>query len=119
MSVKVDNKLPSFTRNMYVTLNTALADASRDVLIDAKTNAPFRKGQLRGDSSFKDVGILKWRISFFKEYARFQEFGGDGKRVVRNYTTAGTGRDYLKNAGDKQRIKLIATLKKHLSIVRA
>lgn len=33
-------------------------------------------------------------------YARYQEFGGDGKRVVKNYTTAGTQAHYLKEAGD-------------------
>lgn len=34
------------------------------------------------------------------EYARFQEFGGDGRRVVKNYTTDGTQAHYLKESGD-------------------
>lgn len=33
-------------------------------------------------------------------YARYQEFGGDGRRVVRNYTTPGTHAHYLKQSGD-------------------
>ena len=33
-------------------------------------------------------------------YARYQEFGGDGKRVVRNYTTPGTQAHYLRDAGN-------------------
>lgn len=33
-------------------------------------------------------------------YARYQEFGGDGKRVVRNYTTEGTQAHYLRDAGE-------------------
>lgn len=34
------------------------------------------------------------------EYARYQEFGGDGRRVVRNYTTPGTQAHYLHDAGE-------------------
>lgn len=34
------------------------------------------------------------------EYARYQEFGGDGVRVVRHYTTPGTQAHYLRDAGD-------------------
>lgn len=33
-------------------------------------------------------------------YARYQEFGGDGRRVVRHYTTPGTHAHYLKQSGD-------------------
>lgn len=35
-------------------------------------------------------------------YARYQEYGErqDGTHVVRNYTTPGTGKEYLKNTGD-------------------
>lgn len=33
-------------------------------------------------------------------YARYQEFGGDGTRVVRNYTTPGTQAHYLRDAGN-------------------
>ena len=31
-------------------------------------------------------------------YARYQEFGGDGYRVVKNYTTPGTQAHYLRDA---------------------
>lgn len=34
------------------------------------------------------------------QYARFQEFGGDGTRVVKNYTTEGTQAHYLRDAGN-------------------
>lgn len=33
-------------------------------------------------------------------YARYQEFGGDGVRVVKNYTTEGTQAHYLRDAGN-------------------
>ena len=32
-------------------------------------------------------------------YAAYQEFGGDGRRVVRHYTTPGTQAHYLRDAG--------------------
>jgi hypothetical protein len=113
MSVKVNDKLPGFKQSLYNTLNDALADASKDILIKAKIKAPLDKGGLRANSENKQMARLFWRISFWKEYARFQEFGGDKKRVVRNYSTPGTGKRYLSKSGDEYMAKMKITLKKH------
>lgn len=119
MSVKVIDKMPTFKRNLYVTLNNALADGSRDVLINAKNRAPYKKGALRSNSENKQMNFLFWRISFWVEYARFQEFGGDNKRTVRNYSTPGTGKKFLSKSGDEQVVKLKSTIKKHTVRARA
>lgn len=111
--VIVKDKLPLFKKNLYFVYNDALREGSRDILVKAKERAPLKKGHLRADSNFGQIGVLRWRTSFWKEYARFQEFGGDGKRKVRHYTTPGTGKAYLKRSGDEIAKKLNYTFKKH------
>lgn len=113
MSVKVIDKLPSFKRSNAIVMNDALKEASRDILINAKRKAPHDKGGLRGESEEKSVGFLKRRVSFWVEYARFQEFGGDRKRRVRNYKHSGVGPHFLRNAGNNQAEKMPMTLAKH------
>jgi len=115
VDVTITDKLPIFRSGMLVVFDDAVKEGARDGLIDAKVHAPFDKGQLRADSDVTRVGLLKWRISFWKEYARFQEFGGTTLRRVRNYSTSGTGAHFLRNAGDKQYEKLPSNFKKHAS----
>lgn len=117
-SVKIVDKLPSFSRHMKTTLDDAVAEAAKDVLINAKNRAPFAKGALRREADVKQSKMLTYIISFWVEYARFQEFGGNAKRRVRNYTTGGTGAHFLKSSGDEQVSKLAATVKKHALRIR-
>ena len=118
-NVIIIDKMPRFKNSLNDVLNDALREGARDILIDAKTKAPFKKGGLRSDTETKGIGKLKWQVSFFKEYARFQEFGGDSKRKVRNYTTAGTGKAYLKNAGDNvSKNRMLGIIRKHLTRAR-
>jgi hypothetical protein len=111
--IRVINKLPIFSVKAKMVLDDALAEASKDILIDSKNIAPFKKGGLRSDSLAKKMKVLHWRVSYNKEYARYQEYGGDGKRVIRKYTTPGTGKAYLKTAGDNKIQKMIPLFKKH------
>jgi len=113
------DRMPQFKRSLYNVLDDALAEAAKDTLIDAKNSAPFKKGGLRRDSVVSQVAKLRHRVSFNVEYARFQELGGDNKRTVRNYTTSGTGKSFLKSAGDKQIANLKVTMRKHASRARA
>jgi hypothetical protein len=75
-------------------------------------------GGLRADSETRQIKKMHWRISFWKVYARYQEFGGDSNRTVRKYTTPGTGAHFLRNAGDEQVKKLVSKFKKHGSRVK-
>jgi hypothetical protein len=113
MSAKIINKMPAFRRNLYYVMDDALREGARDTLINAKNRAPFLKGGLRSDTEISRQGVLRYRVSFWKEYARFQEFGGDATRKVRNYSTSGTGKRYLKTAGDEQAKKINRTFSKH------
>lgn len=114
MSVKVVNKLPAYKVRLYQVLDDAVRETSLDILIKSKNKAPYGEtGDLRADTEHKQIVPMKWRVSYFKEYARFQEFGGDSTRRVRNYTTPGTGKAFLKSSGDQAVINLKANVKKH------
>lgn len=118
LSARVINKLPSFSNSARSVLDDAVKEAARDGYIKAKQHAPFDKGGLRSQSHFKKIKQMHQRISFWEEYARFQEFGGDASRRVRNYSTAGTKAHYLKDAGDEQARKISRTFAKHAKRAR-
>lgn len=118
MSTRINNNLPSFAKNLNVNLDAAFREATRNILINAKIRAPFDKGGLRADTDGKKVGGNKWRVSFWKEYARFQEFGGDAMRKIRKYSTAGTGSKFLSRAGNDQAKNMRQTLLKHARSTR-
>lgn len=107
------DKLPQFSVVAKATLADGLREAARDTLIKARRTAPFKHGGLRSNSDHHAITPLYQRVSFWIEYARFQEFGGDSNRRVRNYTTSGTGAHYLKDAGDAQVKRLPLILAKH------
>lgn len=109
----VNNKLPSFQRSLYSVADDALREAGRDTLIKAKDKAPYKKGGLRSNSIVEKVKQAHYRVSFWIEYARYQEFGGDAKHHIRNYTSSNTGKHFLKNAGDEMTNKIPALIKKH------
>lgn len=113
MSVKVVDNLPQFKKSAERVLNDALREGSTEILEISRNKAPFKDGGLRRESDKRERSHLNWRISYWVEYARYQEFGGDGKRVVRKYTTPGTGAHYLENAGDKIKAKMDLKFIKH------
>ncbi len=119
MNARINNRLPQFSDSAKRVLNDAMRSTASDILIKAKDRAPFRKGGLRGESDTHMVRLLKWRISFWIEYARFQEFGGDSKRKVRNYSSAGTGKHFLRTSGDEAVNKLNTQLAIHGRRARA
>ena len=112
-SVKVIDKLPQYTQRLHQVLDDAIAETALDILTKSRDTAPYRKGGLRSDSVSQQQAQMFWRVSYWKEYARFQEFGGDGKRQVQQYTTPGTGKAYLKTAGDNAVDNLKRNVAKH------
>lgn len=116
--VKVVDKLPSFARQLRNAYDDALSEVAKDILIASRNVAPFQKGALRRESDTSQVRLLLWRVSYWIEYARYQEFGGDEKRTVRNYSTAGTGKHFLQKTGDDRKSRMVITLKKHGSRAR-
>lgn len=119
MSVRVDNRINQFAASAKYEIDNAIRESAVNVLIASKQRAPFDKGGLRGDTETKRIIPMHWRVSYWKEYARFQEFGGDGRRVVRRYKTSGTGKRYLTTAGNNETSNLIARLKVYAKRARA
>jgi len=62
----------------------------------AKTGGPLRASIKHYKKKEKAYFIIA-----NKEYAAYQEFGGDGRRIVRNYSKVGTGKEYLSGPGKK------------------
>jgi hypothetical protein len=54
-------------------------------------------GQLKASGYHKRLGFKKYVIGFNKEYSAYQEWGGDGKRVVRKYSRPGKKKFYLRD----------------------
>lgn len=119
MSVKINDRIQEFGISARNQLDTAIMQSAVNILVASKHKAPFNKGGLRSDTETKRIVPMHWRVSYWKEYARFQEFGGDGKRIVRNYTTAGTGKKYLSTAGNNERENLIKRIKVYAERARA
>ena len=86
----------------------AMADATvqRAQMLRSDANAPgvpYKSGALSATGISYTANNGMTSVAEFGNglaYGRYQEFGGDGKRVVQNYTTPGTGAHYLKGAGD-------------------
>lgn len=111
--MKIIDNLPDFSKKNSIKMSDALKSAASDVLIKAKDRAPYKTGALRSQSDVEKVGSLTWRIRFWVEYARFQELGGNAKRSVRNYSTTGTGKHFLRTSGDEVKGKLVSEFRKH------
>lgn len=116
MSVKINDKLPIFTSKLKIYADDAMKELAKDIFTVAKSNAPYKHGRLRNESKpiDKKSNAHYW-VQFRAVYARYQEFGGDGRRIIRKYTTAGTGKHYLQNAGNRQTSRAIGVIRKHLT----
>lgn len=86
----------------------AMADAAlqRTQMLEGH-GVPIKTGQLQSTGIVDSRGEFTYVAQFGNglEYARYQEFGPDGKdytgkKKVWDYTTPGTGNYYLKTAGD-------------------
>lgn len=88
-------------------ISNALTAVANAVLSRSKVLAPMSdlptKGNLRNSGRYEKPEEFTRLVIYGNgvvPYARYQEFGGDGKRVVRNYTTPGTQAYYLRDASD-------------------
>lgn len=103
---KIVNKLKKFADKDRQAGNVALERMAVDILILSKGYAPQKKSYLLTFGIYRKVAELNFRVEYgqkgpSKKYARYQEYGGDGKRTVRNYSKPGTGKRYLGRAGDE------------------
>jgi hypothetical protein len=109
----VNDRMPIWKPLMIQYMDDAIMDAASDIATLSKRRAPFKTGDLRRRMTVKKPRRLVRTVGYYIEYARFQEFGGDNRRTVRKYSTAGTGAHYLRNAGDQVAGKIKYKFKKH------
>ena len=82
--------------------NNALDKALNNMAIDverlAKIQVPHNKGQLKASGYHERLGQFRYNVGFNKEYAAYQEWGGDGKKkIVKHYSKAGKKKFYLRD----------------------
>lgn len=113
----VDNIL-KFTVEATKAFDRSLNRMAIDIERLSKQQVPHNKGQLKSSGFHRKVGTLKYEVVYNKEYARFQEFGGDGKRVVRNYSKPGKKAFYLRDPGDLVSSRSLQYIKNESSKIR-
>jgi len=100
MGLKVINKMTEFARENESAMDRALNKMSIDIERLSKEQVPFGKtGHLKASGRHQRYGKLKYKVEFDREYARFQEFGGDEKRKVIRYSMPGKKAHYLRDPG--------------------
>lgn len=115
MSVKIVDNTQKVRIESTQRVNLFLRFFMDEVEKHSNPITPKKEGKLR-QSTIKVVtpsgmflrGVMKW----VKEYAAAQEVGQTQGRIIRNYTTPGTGRNYAKRGVQKAMTNVGVILKK-------
>lgn len=101
--VVIKNRMGQFIKENQTAIEKALDRMGKDVKMIARIKAPYKSGELQDKIENKKRSKLQHYVEVDSPYASYQERGmrRDGTRIVRNYTTMGTGKNFLKNAGDQ------------------
>ena len=120
-SVKVVNNMPKFYRSNTEMMGGALSRMGRDIVNISKIRVPFKDGDLMKSAEEVKVSVLHRKVLYNKEYAGYQERAKrkDGSRKVRNYSTPGTGKDFLKGAGKQVKQNVLNYFKQAASLAKA
>lgn len=99
--VRVQDKSAQFMKVNDRQMDIALGRMAQDIQTIAKVRVPLKSGNLQDRIEKKRISARKHQVRVDEDYAGYQERGmrKDGSRVVRRYTTPGTGKDFLKGAG--------------------
>ncbi|MFA5634104.1 MAG: hypothetical protein WC973_03055 [Candidatus Dojkabacteria bacterium] len=101
------NKIKKFAKKDREATNRAYERMCVDIIRLSKIKVPHGKtGILESSGRYRKIKDLQFVVEYGQEgpskaYARYQEYGGDGKRVVRNYTKAGSGKAFLREPADQ------------------
>jgi hypothetical protein len=100
MKLTITDNIMKFVIANSGAMDRALNRMAIDIERLSKEQVPVDHGQLRSAGDHLQLSLLRWVVKYDKVYARYQEFGGDGRRVVRNYSKPGSKAFYLKDPGD-------------------
>lgn len=103
-SVRINSNATATVAVINRNLSAAVGAMANAILATSRMTAPLKTGALRYSGQVKGGGLQR-DITYGSgrvPYAAYQERGAraDGSHVVRHYTTPGTGKDFLKNAGE-------------------
>jgi len=117
MGVRVVDKSNQFVAENRRQMDSALERMATDIQTIGKVKVPLKSGNLQDQFSTKRLGIMHHQVRVDEDYASYQERGmrKDGSRVVRRYTTPGTGKNFLKGAGQQVAPRAIQYIKQAAS----
>lgn len=121
---RVVNKMPAFTSANESAMERALERMANDIFVVSQFKVPQKSGELRGSGDEKRMGRLHRRVSYgengAQDYTAYQHRGmrADGSHIVRNYTTAGTQKNFLSESGRLIAGKASSYFKREASSVR-
>ena len=121
---RVVNNLRRFTGANESAMERALQRMRNDIFVLSQFKVPQKDGTLRGSGNQKKMGRLHHRVSYgengAEDYAAYQHRGmrRDGTHVVRQYTTAGTQKNYLSESGRLIASKASSYFKREATNVR-
>lgn len=118
MKPRIVDKAKTFLGFASEALNLALAKMAVDIERLSKEQVPHNKGQLKASGFGRKVGDLKYIVKYEKVYALYQHEGGDGKRVVQNYSKPGKKKHFLIDPATLIVAKAIEYLKRETDRVR-
>jgi hypothetical protein len=118
--IKITNNIKKFVNTNERIMDSVLGRMTGDILMISKITVPFKSSDLMRSGVTEKVGSMKYKVRYDSEYASYQERGRrqDGSRVVRNYTTPGTGKNFLRNAGKTVANNALNYLRQGASSVR-
>lgn len=92
-----------FDKNNAAFKDMLMGYMAMDIEIFAKNRVPVKHGLLSASIRHFRGSKGLYRVEANKEYAAYQEAGmaKDGTRIVKNYTTPGTGPHWFQGAIDK------------------
>jgi hypothetical protein len=103
---RVESKVAQFKRNTSDAVELMLAKMRNDAFVLSQAKVPYKEGDLSASGKQERRKRHSHRVSYGESLrdprASYQERGRrkDGSHVVRKYTTAGTGKDFLKDAAN-------------------
>lgn len=116
MGVVIKLKFKEYGDGMSKKVDKAMAFMTYQVEKIATPKVPQKTSALMTSAFTTKIAEFQYRFGYNKEYAQFQEAGvrADGTHKVSNYSKAGTGAHFLKEASDLVENKKIEILKHFL-----
>lgn len=103
VNVRVTDKLDSITRSKQSKIANGLNNMANDLMVGATPRTPKLTGALRKNRRKTIISDLKVIVTWLQPYSEVQENGRAGSRIMRRYTTPGTGKHFVLR--EVQRIK--------------